>query len=43
MRPSGRLDDQMRNVSIEPNVNKHAEGSCLIKFGEYPRYLYRFS
>jgi ribonuclease PH len=24
----------MRNVSIEPNVNKHAEGSCLIKFGD---------
>jgi ribonuclease PH len=24
----------MRDVSITPNVNKHAEGSCLIKFGD---------
>jgi ribonuclease PH len=34
MRPSGRLADQLRDVSIEPNFNKHAEGSCLIKFGD---------
>jgi len=34
MRPSGRTPDQMREVSIEPNFNKHAEGSCLIKFGD---------
>ena len=34
MRPSGRLLTQMRAVSIEPNVMKHAEGSCLIKMGE---------
>lgn len=34
MRPSGRTHDQMRQVSIVPNVNKHAEGSCLIKFGD---------
>lgn len=33
-RPSGRTPDQMRNVTIEPNFNKHAEGSCLIKFGD---------
>ena len=34
MRPSGRNPDQMRNVSIISNVNKHAEGSCLIKLGD---------
>ena len=33
-RPSGRIPNQMRDVSITPNVNKHAEGSCLIKFGD---------
>ena len=33
-RPSGRAPDQMRSVEIIPNVNKHAEGSCLIKFGD---------
>lgn len=34
MRPSGRALDEMRNVTIEMNVNKHAEGSCLIKCGD---------
>ena len=34
MRPSGRQLNQMRDVVIEPNVMKHAEGSCLIKMGE---------
>jgi ribonuclease PH len=34
MRPSGRLLDQMRDVSIETGVMKHAEGSCLIRMGE---------
>ncbi|MCP4393819.1 MAG: ribonuclease PH [Alphaproteobacteria bacterium] len=34
MRPSKRQSDEMRAVSIEANVNKHAEGSCLIKFGD---------
>lgn len=33
-RPSKRQPDEMRKVVIEPNVNKHAEGSCLIKFGD---------
>ncbi len=33
-RPSGRALDQMRDVSFEINVNKHAEGSCLVKFGD---------
>ncbi len=34
MRPSGRSLDEMRTVSIETNVTKHAEGSCLIKMGD---------
>ncbi len=34
MRPSGRALDQMRDVSIETNVTKHAEGSCLIRMGD---------
>jgi ribonuclease PH len=33
MRPSGRKLDEMRDVSIEIDVMKHAEGSCLIKMG----------
>ena len=34
MRPSGRTNDTMRDISIETNVTKHAEGSCLIKCGD---------
>ena len=34
MRPSGRNLGQMRPVSIETGVLKHAEGSCLIKVGD---------
>ncbi|MEO6300240.1 MAG: ribonuclease PH [Paracoccaceae bacterium] len=34
MRPSGRTLNEMRAVSIEAGVMKHAEGSCLIKMGE---------
>ncbi|MCB2127722.1 MAG: ribonuclease PH [Rhodobacteraceae bacterium] len=34
MRPSGRKLDEMRPVSIETGVTKHAEGSCLIKCGD---------
>ena len=34
MRPSGRADDQMRAVSLELDVARHAEGSCLVKFGD---------
>ncbi len=34
MRPSGRAPDQMRAISIEPGYTKHAEGSCLISFGD---------
>ncbi len=33
MRPSGRRPDQLREVSLEPGVAAHAEGSCLVKFG----------
>jgi ribonuclease PH len=33
MRPSGRQINEMRDVSIEVGVNRHAEGSCLIKMG----------
>ena len=33
-RPSGRQNDQLRNIEILTNVSKHAEGSCLIKFGD---------
>ncbi len=34
MRPSGRATDVMRDITIETNVTKHAEGSCLIKCGD---------
>ena len=34
MRPSGRKLDEMRPVSIETNVTKHAEGSCSIRMGD---------
>lgn len=33
-RPSKRAFDEMRKVTIETNINKHAEGSCLIKCGD---------
>jgi ribonuclease PH len=33
MRLNGRLPTEMRNVSIEPDVLSHAEGSCLIRMG----------
>ena len=34
MRPSKRAPDMLRTVSLEPGVAKHAEGSCLVKFGD---------
>ncbi len=34
MRPSGRNLDEMRAVSIETGITKHAEGSCLIRCGD---------
>jgi len=34
MRPSKRAPDEMRPVSVERGFSLHAEGSCLVKFGE---------
>ena len=34
MRPSGRDLSEMRPVSIETGVTKHAEGSCMIRVGD---------
>jgi ribonuclease PH len=34
MRPSGRAPDQMREISLEPGFTRHAEGSCLVSFGD---------
>ena len=34
MRPSGRAPDEMRAISIETGFTKHAEGSCLVSFGD---------
>jgi ribonuclease PH len=33
MRPSGRKLDELRQVTIEAGVSRHAEGSCLIAVG----------
>ena len=33
-RPSGRTPELIRDVELIPNVSKHAEGSCLVKFGD---------
>ena len=33
-RPSGRSFNQLRSVTFELNATKHAEGSCLVKFGD---------
>jgi ribonuclease PH len=34
MRPSGRAPDQMRAIVMEPGFTRHAEGSCLVSFGD---------
>ncbi|MCB2102698.1 MAG: ribonuclease PH [Rhodobacterales bacterium] len=34
MRPSGRAADQLRTVLLEPGFAKHAEGSCMARFGD---------
>lgn len=34
MRPSGRASDEMRQIEIIPGFAKHAEGSCMVKFGD---------
>ncbi|CAN1521510.1 Rph RNase PH [Caulobacteraceae bacterium] len=33
IRPSGRMADQLRPLSLEAGVSRYAEGSCLAKFG----------
>jgi ribonuclease PH len=33
-RPSGRAVDALRAVRLEPGFAKHAEGSCLVRFGD---------
>jgi ribonuclease PH len=33
VRPSGRVADQLRPVSLTPGAARHAEGSCLVRFG----------
>ena len=34
MRPSGRAPDQMRDITIQSAFTKHAEGCCLVSFGD---------
>ena len=34
MRPSNRQPDELRRVAFERAVSAHAEGSCMIKFGD---------
>src|SRR3954447_1968095 len=34
MRRSNRAPDQMRALSLTPGFYRHAEGSCLVKFGD---------
>jgi len=34
MRPSKRQNDELRPVSMERAVSRHAEGSCLVRFGD---------
>jgi ribonuclease PH len=34
MRPSKRAADALRPISLERGVSRHAEGSCLVRFGD---------
>jgi ribonuclease PH len=34
VRPSGRLPDQLRPVSITRGYTRHAEGSVMVAFGD---------
>ena len=34
VRPSGRSFDELRKIEFIPNFISHAEGSCLVKYGE---------
>ena len=33
-RPSGRTPEALRTIELVPHVSKHAEGSCMAKFGD---------
>jgi ribonuclease PH len=34
MRPTKRAEDEMRSVALDAGIARHAEGSCLVKFGD---------
>ena len=34
IRPSGRAQNELRNIEFISNYTKHAEGSCLVKYGD---------
>ncbi len=34
MRTNGRAEEELRSIRLEPGVSKHAEGSCLARFGD---------
>ena len=34
IRPSGRSQNELRNIEFISNFTKHAEGSCLVKYGD---------
>ncbi|MCP4245771.1 MAG: ribonuclease PH, partial [bacterium] len=34
MRPSGRRPNELRKVELQTHVNKYAEGSCIVSFGD---------
>ncbi len=34
MRTNGRAEGELRKIILEPGVSKHAEGSCLARFGD---------
>ncbi len=33
-RPSGRAADDLRMIELEPDASRHAEGSCVARFGD---------
>ena len=34
MRPTKRAENEMRGVTLDAGIARHAEGSCLVKFGD---------
>ena len=34
MRPTKRAEDKMRSVTLDAGIARHAEGSCLVKYGD---------